>query len=134
REGGISRELPADYVFGCDGRGSLVRTKAGLELNLMPEHYDVLWFKMPAPDSLRRICRLKMMVAGGRAAVCYTSWDGRLQFALLTPKGAPRLGHDDWFAGMKAVSPADLAAHFDTVRDNIEGPVRLNVLVGRCRE
>lgn len=134
REDGASRELSADYVFGCDGRGSLVRTKAGLELNLLAEHYDVLWFKMPAPDALRDGCRMQMMVADGRAGACYTSWDGRLQFALTIPKGARRAQREDWFDELQAVAPRNLAAHFATVRDQIEGPVRLNVLVGRCRE
>ena len=134
REAGNSRELPADYVFGCDGRGSLVRTKAGLELNLLQEHYDVLWFKMPAPDGLRDGCRMQMMVADGRAGACYTSWDGRLQFALTIPKGARRAQRDDWFEELQAVAPRELAAHFVTVRAEIEGPVRLNVLVGRCHE
>ena len=34
------REMRADLVVGCDGRGSLVRTRACLEL--LPENYDVL--------------------------------------------------------------------------------------------
>jgi 2-polyprenyl-6-methoxyphenol hydroxylase-like FAD-dependent oxidoreductase len=36
------REVRADLVIGCDGRGSLVRKRAGLKLNLLPENYDVL--------------------------------------------------------------------------------------------
>ncbi len=46
-------EARADLVIGCDGRGSLVRKRAGLELELLPEQYDVLWFKLPAPDGGR---------------------------------------------------------------------------------
>ncbi len=44
-----SYDIHGDLVIGCDGRGSLVRTLAGLELTLSPEQYDVLWFKLPAP-------------------------------------------------------------------------------------
>jgi 2-polyprenyl-6-methoxyphenol hydroxylase-like FAD-dependent oxidoreductase len=43
-------EALADLVIGCDGRGSLVRKRAGLGLELLPERYDVLWFKVPAPE------------------------------------------------------------------------------------
>lgn len=52
-EDGGTREARADLVVGTDGRGSLVRTRAGLGLDLLPESYDVLWFKMPAPERLR---------------------------------------------------------------------------------
>ena len=51
------QEARADLVVGCDGRGSLVRTRAGLELRLLPENYDVLWFKLPAPIASARGAR-----------------------------------------------------------------------------
>ena len=44
--------LAADLVIGTDGRASLVRKRAGLELRLLNESYDVLWFKLPLPDAL----------------------------------------------------------------------------------
>jgi 2-polyprenyl-6-methoxyphenol hydroxylase-like FAD-dependent oxidoreductase len=39
-----TRKVRADLVIGTDGRGSLVRTRTGLQLELLPEQYDVLWF------------------------------------------------------------------------------------------
>jgi 2-polyprenyl-6-methoxyphenol hydroxylase-like FAD-dependent oxidoreductase len=130
------REAHADLVIGCDGRGSRVRTLAGLALGLLPEQYDVLWCKLPAPERLRDRCAFFIMVAARQdPAVCYTSWDGRLQFGLITPKGgAGRLPERDWVDAAVQPAPAWLAEHVRAHRGEIEGPLRLSVLVGRCRD
>jgi 2-polyprenyl-6-methoxyphenol hydroxylase-like FAD-dependent oxidoreductase len=131
-----SREERADLVVGCDGRGSLVRTRANLKLQLLPEQYDVLWYKLPVPEALREGCSIMIAVAARRhPAICYASWDGRLQYGLVMPKGGLKevLKHD-WVKESVGSAPAWLAEHVLTNRDRIEGPVRLNVLVGRCPE
>ena len=134
--GNGSQEERADLVVGCDGRGSLVRTRADLALRLLPEQYDVLWYKLPAPERLRERCSIMIAVAAKRhPAICYTSWDGRLQYGLVMPKGGLKeiLKHD-WVSESVGSAPAWLAEHVLANRDRIEGPVRLNVLVGRCPE
>src|ERR671921_251782 len=130
------QEARADLVVGCDGRGSLVRTRAGLELRLLAENYDVLWFKLPAPDRMREGCSFMIMVAAKKPpAVCYTSWDGRLQYGLIMPKGSLKeLRRKDWLAESVGSAPAWLAEHMLAERDEIDGPIRLNVLVGRSQE
>jgi 2-polyprenyl-6-methoxyphenol hydroxylase-like FAD-dependent oxidoreductase len=130
------QEARADLVVGCDGRGSLVRTRAGLELGLLAENYDVLWFKLPAPDRMREGCSFMIMVAAKRhPAVCYTSWDGRLQYGLIMPKGGLKeLRGKDWLAESVGSAPAWLAEHMLAERDEIDGPIRLNVLVGHSPE
>jgi len=130
------QQARADLVVGCDGRGSVVRTRAGLELGLLPENYDVLWFKLPAPDHLREGCSFMIMVAAKRhPAVCYTSWDGRLQYGLIMPKGGLKeLRGKDGLAESVGSAPAWLAEHVLAERDGIDGPIRLNVLVGRSPE
>ena len=74
-------------------------------------------------------------VAGQKhPAVCYTSWDGRLQYGLVMPKGGLKeLRGKDWLAVSVGSAPAWLAEHVLAERNEIEGPLRLNVLVGRCR-
>jgi 2-polyprenyl-6-methoxyphenol hydroxylase-like FAD-dependent oxidoreductase len=126
---------PADLVVGCDGRGSPVRTKAGLTLDLEPEQYDVLWFKVPPPADLAAHCDFHIMVrAGEHPLIAYVSWDGSLQCGVIMPKGG--LGRfddaEDWLAAAVAAAPADLAAHVLARRDAVDGPIRLNVLVGRA--
>ena len=134
--GNGSREERADLVVGCDGRGSLVRTRADLALRLLPEQYDVLWFKLPAPERLREGCSIMIAVAARQhPAICYTSWDGRLQYGLVMPKGGLKeILKQDWVSESVGSAPAWLAEHVLRNRDRIEGPVRLNVLVGRCPE
>jgi 2-polyprenyl-6-methoxyphenol hydroxylase-like FAD-dependent oxidoreductase len=129
-----SREERADLVIGCDGRGSLVRTRANLELQLLPEQYDVLWYKLPVPEALREGCSIMIAVAARQhPAICYTSWDERLQYGLVMPKGGLKeIREHDWVKESIGSAPRWLAEHVLTNRDRIEGPVRLNVLVGRC--
>ncbi len=133
RDGSGDRTLPADLVIGCDGRGSLMRTRAGLDLKKIRESYDVLWFKMPAPEQMQDRCAILLMVSRGGMGIAYTSWDGRLQYGLMIPKGVNAAELDgDWPEMLSRPAPGWLKPHFTAVRNEIEGPVRLNVLVGRC--
>ncbi|MDP9488301.1 MAG: FAD-dependent monooxygenase [Actinomycetota bacterium] len=135
-EDGGTWEARADLVIGTDGQGSLVRTRAGLGLDLLPENYDVLWFKLPAPERLREGCSFMIAVAAKRhPAVCYTSWAGRLQYGLVMPKGGLKeMREKDWLVESVRSAPGWLAEHVLAERDEIEGPTRLNVLVGRAPE
>ena len=128
-----TREVRADLVIGTDGRGSLVRTRTGLQLELLPEQYDVLWFKMPAPEALREGCSFMIAVAAKQhSAICYTSWDGRIQYGLIMPKGGLKeLREKDWVSESVRSAPRWLAEHVFAKRGEIEGPTRLNVVVGR---
>jgi 2-polyprenyl-6-methoxyphenol hydroxylase-like FAD-dependent oxidoreductase len=127
--------LRADLVIGCDGRGSLMRTRAGLDLKQIRERYDVLWFKMPAPEPMRDRCAILLMASRLGMGIAYTSWDGRLQCGLMVPKGVKAAELDgDWPEILGRPAPDWLKSHFTAVRTEIEGPVRLNVLVGRCEQ
>ena len=127
-------EARAELVIGCDGRGSLVRKRAGLGLEMSPEQYDVLWFKVPAPERLREGCSIMIAVAAKEhPAICYTSWDGRLQYGLVMPKGGLKeIREQGWVDQAVRSVPAWLAEHIVARQDEIEGPTRLNVLVGRA--
>jgi 2-polyprenyl-6-methoxyphenol hydroxylase-like FAD-dependent oxidoreductase len=134
---GAIRDLPADLVIACDGRGSPVRHMAGIELRLLPEHYDVVWCKLPAPATLRDRCPIFIMVAGGRnAAICYPTWEGSLQYGLIVRKSAGgsvrQLEHDDWVEDLVQSAPSWLADHVRAHRAAIDGPQRFSVLVGRA--
>ena len=131
-----TREERADLVVGCDGRGSLVRTRAALKLELLSEQYDVLWYKLPAPEALREDFSITIAVAARKHPVIfYTSWDGRLQYGLVMPKGSLReLRDKDWVSESLGSAPAWLAEHVLAKPHEIEGPIRLNVIVGRSPE
>jgi 2-polyprenyl-6-methoxyphenol hydroxylase-like FAD-dependent oxidoreductase len=123
---GSPREVRADLIVGCDGRGSPVRTRAGLRLDLLPENYDVLWFRLPAPEALREGCSIAIAVAAGEHPVIYyTSWDGRLQYGLVMPKGSlGEMREKDWVRSAIGPAPLWLAEHVLDRRDEIEGPTR----------
>ncbi|MEM7064226.1 MAG: FAD-dependent oxidoreductase [Cyanobacteria bacterium P01_B01_bin.77] len=127
-------KLHGDLVIGCDGRGSLVRRKAGLKINLQPDQYDVLWFKLPAPEPLKNTCQFYLMAkAQQHPASCYTSWDGQLQYGLILPKGGlGKLSDADWLTVAARPAPDWLAEHVLSQREAVTAPVRLNVVVGRC--
>lgn len=60
-------EVRADLTVACDGRGSIVREKAGLKVDEFGAPMDVLWFRLSRKSSddeqtLGRITRGKMMV------------------------------------------------------------------------
>ncbi len=134
-DGGLL-DMRADLVIGCDGRGSLVRRKAGLAIDLQPDQYDVLWFKLPAPDRLKQTCQFYLMAkAQEHPASCYTSWDGQLQYGLILPKGGlGQLGQADWLELAARPAPDWLAQHVLAQRASVSQPVRLNVVVGNCAQ
>ncbi|MEO0395861.1 MAG: FAD-dependent oxidoreductase [Cyanobacteria bacterium P01_A01_bin.137] len=132
----VTVAMEADLVIGCDGRGSMVRRKAGLAIDLQPDQYDVLWFKLPAPEQLKDTCQFYLMAkAQQHPASCYTSWDGQLQYGLILPKGGlGQLGDGDWLALAAKPAPQWLAEHVLAQRDLVSKPVRLNVVVGNCAQ
>ncbi|MEM8613600.1 MAG: FAD-dependent oxidoreductase, partial [Cyanobacteria bacterium P01_H01_bin.105] len=73
KESNSTSIIQADLVVGCDGRGSLVRRKARLTIDLQPDQYDVLWFKLPAPQPLQATCQFYLMAKPQQyPASCYT--------------------------------------------------------------
>ena len=79
-------ELRADLTVGCDGRTSVVRQDAGLQVTEWPVSFDVWWFRLPLPDS-DEIFTLFPRIASGKALIVIPRTD-YLQIALLIPKGA----------------------------------------------
>lgn len=79
-------ELRADLTVGCDGRTSVVRQDAGLQVTEWPVSFDVWWFRLPLPDR-DEIFTLFPRIASGKALIVIPRTD-YLQIALLIPKGA----------------------------------------------
>jgi 2-polyprenyl-6-methoxyphenol hydroxylase-like FAD-dependent oxidoreductase len=73
-----------------------------------------------------------MVAARKHPALCYTSWDGRLQYGLIVPKGSLSQQRDHaWIDESVQAAPHWLAEYILEHRNEIDGPIRLNVLVGR---
>jgi 2-polyprenyl-6-methoxyphenol hydroxylase-like FAD-dependent oxidoreductase len=127
------RVLAADFVVGADGRASAVRSRAGLALEIFPEHYDVVWMKLPLPPELAGRSPFQIFASGPEVAFAYVSWDGRWQVGWLLEKGGWKEARShDWLAECAALLPEPLERHLLAHRDALEGPSLLDVIVGRC--
>jgi 2-polyprenyl-6-methoxyphenol hydroxylase-like FAD-dependent oxidoreductase len=128
-----TRELTAAVVIAADGRYSRLRKLAGLALELSPTQFDVLWFKLPAPPAYEAETVFAVCLQGDRQFAFYPSWDGRLQVGWIVPKGqAPTMLSTDWIEAFAPALPESLAEHFRQQRQALEGPIYLDVIVGRC--
>lgn len=125
--------LEADLTLGCDGRASALRRRGDLPLTALPESYDVLWFKLPAPAGLAERAAIQIFASGPDAALAYVSWDGRLQLAWMIEKGSWRtLRERDWLPALARLLPPALAEHLHAHAAELEAPTLLDVVVGRC--
>ncbi len=133
--GSAAKEMRGDLVIGADGRGSTVRKRAALDLRLQPEAFDIAWFKVPLPEALDGRSPMLLCASGADAVAAYVSWDDRLQVAAAFRKGewkAVREG--DWLASCLRAVPDWLAEHVRAHERDIDGPIPLDVIVGRCPE
>lgn len=125
--------LDADLVIGSDGRASAVRKRARLDLIDYPQPYDIAWFKVPKPAELDGSYPMLLCAAGADAAAAYISWDERLQIAAAIPKGGWHdIDGNDWLDACVAALPEWLERHIRAHADEIERPIPLDVIVGRC--
>ncbi len=142
---GESRAFAADCVIAGDGRYSRLRKLAGLEMQRFPwkatpspAQFDVLWFKLPAPMSLAHETPFVACLQPNSQFAFYPSWDGRLQIGWIVEKstqhkgGLAKLKERDWIEAFAQALPADLAAYFRQHKDDLEGPIYLDVQVGCC--
>ena len=70
----------------------------------------------------------------------YPSWDGRLQIGWIVEKsthqkgGLAKLKEKDWIEEFALALPPELASHFRSHKDEMEGPIYLDVQVGCCEQ
>ena len=137
---GKQQVLSGDLVIGTDGRGSLVRTRAGLEL-LQPygqqaSNYDFVWFQLPLPSWLEDEMVFYGFAAGEQRITMYPSWNGMLRLGWLVPKGSQRetraLEPETLLEQVASIIPARFAGHIRTCKAEVSQPLYLNVLFGYC--
>jgi len=125
--------ISAPLVVGTDGRGSIIRRRAGLHLEDSTETFDVVWFKCPYPDSLvARGSPVMVSVGGGHLYLGYRAANGRMQMASVIAKGSYRdireRGLDIWFDEIRHSIPAELGDFALAHREQITQPFVLNVV------
>lgn len=131
REG--KEEIRADLVVGADGRGSVVRRKAGLHDERDAELFDVVWFKVPMPDILREAGgAVQVFVRPGQACLAFPTFDDRMQVGWIIQKGRygdlKRRGTDAWLADVAEQLVGPLGEHVLSHRDALEHPFVLDVV------
>ncbi|MFP8880908.1 MAG: FAD-dependent monooxygenase [Myxococcota bacterium] len=124
---------PASLVIGTDGRGSIVRRRAGLHLEESTEAFDIVWFKCPYPESLvERGSPAMASVGGGHLYLSYLAATGQMQMASVIPKGSfPEIrkrGLDAWFDEIRLGIPAEVGDFALAHRDQITDPFVLSVV------
>ena len=126
------RQLPADLVVGCDGRGSLVRQKAGLALQSSPSSIDLLWFQLASTAASPLAGCFTTLVGPEGVFSAFESASGGLQLGWVVgkSKATPELSREGWIERMAALSPPQLAAWLRQWSGGLGAPSRLTVQVG----
>ena len=135
RHNGHEETISADFVIGADGRGSIVRARAGLTLTRHAFPFDVAWFSTPMSGSQQADPRFQAFVRNGNTVVIYPSWNDSLRVGLNIPPGMGDGTPDrsELLEEIASITGENTGAFFREQADSIADPVRLKVLFGRCR-
>ncbi len=122
----------ADLVIGCDGRGSLLRQQAGIQLKRLGKPLELLWFELPGPIPKDCVWGFQTLVAGGRIGSACLNASGHLQLAWLIKPGEERdnLSSGEWGLRLANLAPAPLAQLLIERGAGLGAPVRFKVQVG----
>jgi 2-polyprenyl-6-methoxyphenol hydroxylase-like FAD-dependent oxidoreductase len=130
---GDGQEITADLVIAADGRNSVIRKQAGLNLTKLHNNIDILWFKLEADSLLESENTFYSILKDGYGFGLFRGSEGQLQVGWglhaddsIDPKQI------NWAEKLAATSPPWLAEHFKTHRETISKPMLLSVVVGRC--
>jgi 2-polyprenyl-6-methoxyphenol hydroxylase-like FAD-dependent oxidoreductase len=132
---GNGTKIPADLVIGTDGRNSLIRERANLQLNQQGQAFDILWFKLP-DSTLFASENVFYAIAKGKSAFgLFRSSEGSMQLGwTLHPDDAFDWKQANWSKLFANASPDRLAGYFQGLGDTIERPVLLSVKVGCAQQ
>jgi 2-polyprenyl-6-methoxyphenol hydroxylase-like FAD-dependent oxidoreductase len=127
------REIAADLVIGADGRNSIVRQQAKLELVQDPQSFDILWFKLPTSPAFQQENVFYSVLRGQDAFGVFQGSEGHLQIGWSLNRANPiEWQKIDWSEKLTAAAPDWLADHFRAQKETIERPLLLSIIVGRC--
>jgi 2-polyprenyl-6-methoxyphenol hydroxylase-like FAD-dependent oxidoreductase len=127
------QEIAADLVIGADGRNSIVRQQAQLELKQDAQSFDILWFKLPNNPAWQAENVFYSVLRGQDAFGVFQGSEGNLQVGWSFDRDSPiNWQKIDWAEKMAAAAPDWLATHFREQKDKIDRPLLLSIVVGRC--
>ena len=129
---GTTGELRADLTVACDGRTSMARAGAALDVTDYPVSFDAWWFRLPRRED-DGLAALSPRIGRGRACVVIPR-EGYFQIAYLGPKGTDAqlraAGIESFRRGVAEVCPvfADRLDTLESMDDVKQLDVRLNLL------
>ena len=136
RVGGVQlrggRQIEADLVIAGDGRSSLLRQKAGLELVEGASPIDLLWFQLACAGTTPLDGCFTTLVGAEGVFSAFESAAGGLQLGWVLEKDAPvpALSGESWIERMASLCPPELAAWLRQEHTGLSAPTRLAVQVG----
>ncbi len=127
------QEIAADLVIGTDGRNSIVRQQAHLELVQDAQSFDILWFKLPTSPAFQPENVFYSVLRGQEAFGVFQGSEGNLQVGWSLNQDNPiEWQKIDWAEKLAMTAPDWLATHFRQQKEAIERPLLLSIVVGRC--
>jgi 2-polyprenyl-6-methoxyphenol hydroxylase-like FAD-dependent oxidoreductase len=122
------------YVIGADGRSSIVRKRLGHRVRKKSTPLDIVWFKLPYPESWSD-SRFRFEIGNGHLLIAVRAPDGLLQVAWVILKGTygelRARGIDEWIDAMSRHADPELAAHLIQNRDRFSRPFLLDAVTDR---
>jgi 2-polyprenyl-6-methoxyphenol hydroxylase-like FAD-dependent oxidoreductase len=134
---GGSEQLPAALVIGTDGRSSMVRKRAGIEIQEIGQTFDILWSRGDLGDFLPAgTVHSDILRDGGMAAVFPSALGGH-QIGVVIEKGGFRQlreqGEDKGLAWVAERCSTALASALRRA-PGMARPVLLDVICGRATQ
>jgi 2-polyprenyl-6-methoxyphenol hydroxylase-like FAD-dependent oxidoreductase len=122
------------YVIGADGRSSIVRKRLDPPVREKSLPLDIVWFKMPYPESWND-SRFRFELGSGHLLIAIRAPDGLLQVAWVILKGTygelRARGIHEWIDAMSQHADPELADHLIQNRDRFSRPFLLDTVTDR---
>ncbi|WP_036484357.1 FAD-dependent monooxygenase [Myxosarcina sp. GI1] len=128
-------KITADVIIAADGRNSIMRQRAGLELKTQAHSINLLWFELEAGSLFEKENTFCSILQDRDGFGCFRSSQGKLQIGWgLHPEDDLDLDWKqiDWQQMLVANSPPWLAKHLQIYGNTISNPILLSVIVGFC--
>lgn len=127
------KEITAQIVIAADGRNSLIRKQAGLNLQQQSHSIDILWFKLEAGSLLESENIFCSILKDRYGFGVFRGSEGQLQIGWgLHQDDHAKWQEIDWLEMLSATSPPWLVEHLKTYGHTLSQPRLLSVIVGRC--
>jgi 2-polyprenyl-6-methoxyphenol hydroxylase-like FAD-dependent oxidoreductase len=130
---GSGKEIQADLVIAADGRNSLIRKKARIDLTKLQSSINILWFKLDSGTLSQSSNIFYSIIQGKDAFGLFRASSGQLHLGWgLHADDNYDWKTVDWVNKLAATSPPWLAEHILKHQASLTKPMLLSVVVGRC--